>query len=160
MIVIEDIVEKVVNSLIQVDLKDGRLQFPVFGWGDKDELNRYLEIHKNKSYPLIWLMPNTKKYGIGQVGQRSEFIIAVNQSKEDIDLMNDKRMDLVFKTILYPLLDQFLSGVKISKNMQFDNTDFEVFDYPNYHMSRADNDVIDLWDALTLTIDATYFNKC
>ncbi|KQC33967.1 hypothetical protein AAU57_11980 [Nonlabens sp. YIK11] len=159
MIVIEDILEKVVNGLSEVNLGDNRVQFPVFGWGNKDELNRYLEEHQDKSYPLIWLMPNNKNYSVKRVSQRSEFIIAVNHTKEEIDLMNDQRMDLVFKTILYPLMENFLKGINQSRNATFDNTGFDVFDYPNYKTS-GDNDVVHLWDALTLTIDATYLNNC
>ena len=160
MIIVEDVLSSIVEKMPAFDLFDDRSNFPVFGWGVKDELNRFLDAEKNKAYPLIWLIPSVKTYGVGQVNQTSELVFAVNFTKDIEDWDNRERMDSTFKRILYPLIESFLQTVHRSHNMSFDNTDYSIEDYPNYSLSNRANDVIDLWDACIIKLDAVYFNKC
>ena len=160
MIIVEDIIKARVSKLTKVDLLDGRSQLPVYGWGDKNELNKYLKEVGTNSYPLIWQIPTKENESVNQITQRSEFIIAVNFVKEDTELMNSDRLELTFKPILMPLLEDFIDVVNKGKNSSFDKSNYERFKIPNYSVTNRENDVVDLWDAVTLSIDATYFNNC
>lgn len=160
MIIIEDVLSAIVEKMGAFDLYDNRVNKPVFGWGVKDELNRFLDAEKNKAYPLIWLIPSVKTYGVGQVTQTSELVFAVNFTKDIEDWDNKTRMEATYKRILYPVIDKFLELVNREHNMSYDNTDYSIDDYPNYSLSNSGSDVIDLWDASILKIDAIYFNKC
>lgn len=160
MIIVEDIIKARVSKLTKVDLLDGRSQLPVYGWGDKNELNKYLEEVGTNSYPLIWQIPTKKEIGVNEIAQKSEFVIAVNFVKEDTELMNSERLELTFKTILYPLLENFTKELNKGKNSSVNSSNYEMTDYPNYSITTKDNEVVDLWDAVLLSIDATYFNNC
>lgn len=160
MIIVEDIIRARVQKIGKINLLDGRSQFPVYGWGDKNELNKYLKEVGTDSYPLIWQIPTKKTVNINEVAQKSEFVIAVNFVKEDTEKMNPERLEDTFKTILYPLVESFIKELNKGKNSSVNASDYELTDYPNYSITSKDKGVVDLWDAVVISIDATYYNNC
>jgi hypothetical protein len=160
MIIIEDIIKQRVSLMQPVDLLNGISEKPTYFWGDKNELNRFLITTRSKGYPLIWQTPSNKTIRVNEVEQRSEFIIAINYIKEDNSLFNDDRLELSFKRVLYPLVDDFLNQLNRSPNATVNVNEYELFDYPNYSVTSRENKVVDLWDAVTLKVDVTYMNNC
>lgn len=160
MIIIEDIIKSSVAQMQAFDLGNRKTEKPTYFWGDKNELNRFLISTKSQGYPLIWQLPSPKIIRINEVEQTSEFIVAVNYIKEDNSLFNDDRLNITFKPILYPLAQAFLLQLNKSRNISINIAEYDLMDYPNYSVTSKENQVVDLWDAVTLKVDAIYQNNC
>jgi len=160
MIIVEDIIKVEVAKMVAVNLFDNRTQKPTYGWGDKNELNKYLIINKNKSYPLIWQIPSRGTKEVNEISQTCEFIFAVNFTKKELDLMNPDRLEATFKPVLYPFMEAFLKALSKSRNVTININQYGKDDIPNYPITSQDEEVIDLWDAVRISIDATFMNNC
>jgi|TARA_R110000787_G_scaffold113975_1_gene223513 hypothetical protein len=160
MIIVEDIIQVEVSKMLAINLFDNRTQKPTYGWGDKNELNKYLSINKNKSYPLVWQKLSSKSKTGNEVSQTCEFIFAVNFRKEELDLMNPDRLEATFKPVLYPFMESFLQALNKSRNITINVNEYDFSDIPNYPVTSLDDDVVDLWDAVSVSIDATFMNNC
>lgn len=158
MIIPEDILTTVVKSMDQIDGKTVH-----FHYGNKDELNRYLDTYKDQVYPLIWMLPFEEQHSVNLVNGNVRFIVAVNFDKKDLQRLNNERIKWSFKDLLLPTVDEFLERVSRNRNASFDNTDFSLRKYPNYRESKTDSeaDNLHLWDALTLSLNnMSFYNKC
>jgi len=160
MIIVEDIIKVEVAKMVAVNLFDNRNQKPVYGWGDKNELNKYLTIYKNKSYPLIWQIPSEKTNRVNEISQTCDFILAINFTKNETDLMNPDRLESTFKPVLYPFMEVFLQALNKSRNITINKSEFTFEDFPNYAITSPNDEVVDLWDAVRVSIDATFMNNC
>ena len=112
MIVAEHTIRDIIATIPAIQINSNTLSKPKFHWGDADELNRYVQVMKEGSYPLIWLLPSPDNYE-GATGQdltkECSFIIATRETR-----------------------------------------------LPNYSAESEKNGTIDLWDAISLTIDVRF----
>ena len=157
MIVTEHSIRAIVDTIPTIQMNANLSRTPSFHWGDKDELMRYLKVKGDSAYPLIWLLPSSDDYtGNGQqVDKDCVFVIATRETRKD--MYNDERYINAFATILNPLTDRLIHGLKVSTISNVDDLDWGLFKFPNY--AEADeNYTIDLWDAIQLTISVRFNN--
>ena len=162
MIVPEHILRDIINQMPEQRLNSNVSQKPQFSWGDKLELNRYLELKKNGSYPLIWLLPSVDShYNYGsRCNKRVELIIATLE--KDQNLFNPERYKKAFELVLNPVADLVLKGLTDSRVTKVIGEKWEIFKHPNYsdnnYKDENSNGTIALWDALKLTFNEVEFN--
>ena len=157
MIVSEHTIRDIVATIPQIRLNSGTTRYPKFHWGDEDELNRYVQIMKLDSYPLIWLLPSTDNYE-GSTGQdltkECNFIIATRETRQD--LFNNERYKKSFDIILQPLTERLIHGLTVSSLTSRIGDNWKILKLPNYSAESEKNGTIDLWDAISLTIDIRF----
>lgn len=158
MIVTEHIIRAIVDTIPAMQLNADTLEKAKFHWGDEKELNRYIELKKDDSYPLIWLLPSADNYE-GNTGQTvvkdCTFIIATRETRKE--LFNDQRYITTFDVVLNPLTDYLIHGLTASTITDRIGSFWEINKFPNYSAESAKNGTIDLWDAVKLDI-AVRFN--
>ena len=160
MIIPEHILRDIVKQIPAVVINSKITQKPQFGWGDKLELNRYLENKKNDSYPLIWLLPTGENHHSDgdYCNKRLEIIIATLE--EDENLYNPERYNQSFKIVLNPVTEQVIKGLTDSRVTKIIEAKWDVFKHPNYSDDDGkSNGTIALWDALKITFNEVEFNN-
>ena len=157
MIVSEHSIRSIVDAIPSVRINNDTDSSPFFHWGDRNELNRYLQ-EKDKPYPLIWLLPTPDDYiDRGRsLNKKCEFIIATLERRED--LYNDQRYINSFDVILNPTVNYLIQGLKKSSTTNMIG-EFTINKFPNYS-EAGKNVTIALWDAITLTIDVNFNSNC
>lgn len=153
MIVTEHLIRDAINTIDAIALNSNVSKKPSFGWGNKLELNRYLELKKDNAYPLIWLIQNKEKHieKGNRVKKNCEFIIATRETRKD--MYNDERYLKSFDLVLNPLTSNL---IKVLKRSQEISKEWEISKLPNYSDSKSKNGTIDLWDAIKLDIEVTF----
>jgi len=154
MIVSEYSIREIVNTMPLVQLNKNTAVKPKFHWGDEMELNRYIQLNKENSYPLIWLLPSNDNY----LGTRYEnlikdcsFVIATRETRKE--LFNDQRYIRSFDLVLNPLTKNLVYGLTHSNISEREGQDgFTSFKHPNYSADSESNGTIDIWDAVKLDI--------
>lgn len=157
MIVVEHVIAKIIDTIPSIALNAEVSSKPKFHWGDEFELNRYIQLMKEESYPLIWLLPSPDKYE-GSNGQEvvkeCEFIIATRETRTD--LFNNQRYINSFDLVLQPLTEKLIHGLTVSSITNRIGDEWEVTKFPNYSASSEENATIDIWDAISLTISVRF----
>lgn len=158
MIVTEHVVRDIIKGFPEIQL--GTITTNVkFHWGDEKELNRYIQLNKTASYPLVWLLPSEENY-IGALGQNvnrvCSFVIATRETRKD--LFNNQRYAKSFDVVLNPILGYLVHGLSSSNITSRINDSWKVFKFPNYSASEEgdENGTIDLWDAIKLDIEVNF----
>ena len=106
MIITEYSIKSIVETIPAVVLNPTVTLTPRFHWGDEKELNRYIQMKKEDSYPLIWLLPSPDIYIGGRlqfVSKECSFVIATRETRTD--LFNDQRYTKTFEHVLNPLVN-------------------------------------------------------
>ena len=151
MIIPEHILRDIVKQIPAVVINSGRTQKPQFGWGDKLELNRYLKLKKNDSYPLIWLLPSVEHHSEDGDRCKKRLEIIVATLEEDENLFNPERYNQSFEIVLNPVTEQVIKGLTDSRVTKIIEAKWDVFKHPNYSDDDGkSNGTIALWDALKL----------
>lgn len=164
MIIVEERVREICGQLPKIRINNDVTKQPRFHWGDRNELVKFLELNKEDSYPLVWLMTGIDNHiERGRLCQREcQFVLATRET--DKSLLNDIRFDKSFAVVLNPLLDYLLQGLNNSSISRIENESWTVERRPDYTESyyKNDNDnyTIDLWDALKLTVEVEFNNHC
>lgn len=159
MIVAEHRIRDIVSTIPEIRLNDNFSLLPKYHWGDEKELNRWIQEVKEDAYPLIWLLPSQDDFkGNGiELEKKCDFIIATRENNEE--LFNDQRYIYSFDTVLNPLCEKLIHGLKVSTISDLINQEWSINKYPNYSNANK-NGTIDLWDALKLTIKVRFNNNC
>lgn len=156
MIVVEDRLNTVFSKLNKINGFQ-----PIFKYGDIKELNTFLQSQSqatNRPYPLIWLVyPYVEEQKKNYVFiDKMSIVLATNTIPE---LLNDARLEITYKGILIPLLEN-IQRVFMKSNIVFvKDESYKVTKFPNYgendqHLST------DIWDALKVTFDIQISNNC
>jgi hypothetical protein len=157
MIVVEHTIKEIVDTIPAIQINSELLAKPKFHWGDEDELNRYVQLMKEGSYPLIWLLPSPDNYE-GSLGQdvikECSFIIATRETRQE--MFNNERYKTSFDIVLQPLTDNLIHGLSVSTATSRIGDKWEIMKFPNYSAESQKNGTIDLWDAISLTIDVRF----
>ena len=157
MIVAEHMIRAIVDTIPAIQVNPSLLAKAKFHWGDEKELNRYIQLKKANSYPLIWLLPSPDNYE-GSLGQEMtkecSFIIATRETRKD--LFNDERYITSFGLVLQPLTDSLIHGLSTSTITDKTEDAWEIMKFPNYSADDDKNGTIDLWDAIKLTIGVRF----
>ena len=157
MIVSEHTIRDIVATIPAIQINSNTLSKPKFHWGDADELNRYVQVMKEGSYPLIWLLPSPDNYE-GATGQdltkECSFIIATRETRQS--LFNNERYKTSFDLVLQPLTENLIHGLTVSNATSRIGDNWKILKLPNYSAESEKNGTIDLWDAISLTIDIRF----
>lgn len=157
MIVTEHSIRAIVATIPTIRLNDDLSQQAKFHWGDEEELNRYIQLKKEDSYPLIWLLPSDDDYE-GATGQEvvkeCTFIIATRE--DDESLFNDQRYIKTYDLVLNPLVDYLIHGLTVSSISERIGNEWTIRKFPKYSAQSKDNATIDLWDATRLIINIRF----
>ncbi len=167
MIVFEEALEAIVDTLPPLVDANGT-SFPIiFDWGTIEVLNKFLLLPTNQSkYPLIWLSSAKDKNDNREpsVTRRARIIIATRSLNSDEFNRYQYRND--FKEILQPILDNLLFALNVSGISRYDDRDFETERVPNYSVTYRENsedktksNQIDIWNAITLDATITFTNN-
>jgi len=159
LIVTEHIIRAVVGTIPGIDLNPSNLGVkPKFHWGDEKELNRYVQLKKDNSYPLIWLLPSPDNFeGGGQHATKScTFVIATRETDES--LYNDQRYIKTFDLVLNPLTDYLIQGLTKSTLTDVITRDWTITKFPRYSADSDENGTIDIWDAVRLEIQVRFID--
>lgn len=161
MIVVEYSIRDIIKGIPAIQINSSVLASAKFHWGDEKELNRYIELKKVDSYPLIWLLPSTDKYddegSKESVIKDCSFVIATRETR--VELFNDQRYLKTFELVLNPLTDYLIQGLTRSNITARIGNEFEIFKHPNYSAETKENGTIDLWDAIKLDIQVRFKNN-
>ena len=157
MIVAEHTVRDIIETIPAIQINANKLSKPKFHWGDEDELNRYVQVMKEDSYPLIWLLPSPDKYE-GALGQyltkECSFIIATRETRQA--MFNNERYKTSFDLVLQPLTENLIHGLTASNATSRIGDNWDILKLPNYSAESEKNGTIDLWDAISLTINIRF----
>lgn len=163
MIVIEDILSQIVTRFPTISYA-GQERFSKFGWGDKKELNRYLILKQDESYPLVWLLgaaPELHQNNSDLIERDCAIIIATLETRQD--LYNPQRYQGAFSQVLNPVADYFMQGIRASSNTRFLNDDTATLTkFPNYSedSSKTEGGAIELWDAIRIDCRIEFNGSC
>tara|TARA_R110000782_G_scaffold152954_1_gene245523 strand:- start:2192 stop:2713 length:522 start_codon:yes stop_codon:yes gene_type:complete len=158
MIVVEHSIRDIIKGMPSLQINPTKSSLPKFHWGDKKELNRYIQVMKEGSYPLIWLLPSVNTYE-GNTGQsvtkECSFIIATRETRQS--LFNNERYLKSFDIVLNPLTANLIHGLTSSNITSRIGNNYETLNEPNYSEDDGEsNGTIDLWDAVSLTINVRF----
>lgn len=160
MIISEYSIRDIIATIPAIQLNPSLTAKAKFHWGDEKELNRYIQLKKEDSYPLIWLLPSPDIY-TGAYYQKVEkdctFIIATREVRKD--LFNDQRYIKTFDLVLNPLTANLIQGLTSSNISDRIGSDIEINKYPNYSADSENNGTIDLWDAVKLEIKVLFLDN-
>ena len=87
--------------------------------GDKKELNKYLSLKKNDSYPLVWLLSPSAESHIdnsSRVERDCSIILATLETRTDY---NPQRYEGSFSQVLNPVTDYIVQGVRSASQTVF-----------------------------------------
>ena len=133
MIVPEYIIRDIVNQIPTITYPSGEKSVQ-FGWGDKKELNKYLKVKKEGSYPLIWLLSPSQELHTNNstiVERDCNFVIATLETRSD--LYNPQRYEGAFKSFLNPVTEYLTQGVRNASPTRILNDDnITITKFPNY----------------------------
>jgi len=162
MIVVETRLQEVLSGLpvIEIDYKGTPTPFPHrFDWGSQEDLNIFLQQEK-KIYPLIWL-----ETGFTENHNRNDGSVSVSISLKiatyglDNTLLNQQRLNLTFKEVLIPMLDNIRKTFERSNIVQIEGDDWEIEKFYNYG-TGSKTETTDWWDAIRFDIDLIITNDC
>ncbi len=134
----------------------------IFGYGDAKELDTVLATkirNSKKAYPLLWyVMPNTLKYKEDGFSGVCRFVLAHNT---DSNWRNDQRFNETFEKCLYPYFEKVLDIIDSSSDFGFtEELSYSFTNAPNYsNASLSKNLQVDVWDAISIDVDLTFYNE-
>tara|TARA_R110000823_G_C15864509_1_gene493540 strand:- start:60 stop:581 length:522 start_codon:yes stop_codon:yes gene_type:complete len=158
MIVTEYSIRDIIKGMPEVLLNATTIVQPKFHWGDRKELNRYLQLMKGESYPLIWLLPSSENYEGNKsqsLTKECSFIIATRETRQSF--FNNERYIYSFDVVLTRLTSFLIQGLTSSNITSRIGNNYEVLKLPNFSDDDLEaNGTIDLLDAISLTINVRF----
>ena len=138
---------------------------PYFDGGSKEYLNRLLSGYFKQGeapYPLIWMLDN-EETGVelhGYTEKRTTFILCTRN--ENLNMYTPQRIATTYKDVLIPLYNAIIRSFRTSGNISYNDESIDSRLYPNYSVTEKKNKVIDIWDALevTLELNINSINNC
>ena len=162
MIVVEERIRDVLAGLPSTPIMYDNVLTPfrhVFDWGTKEDLNIFLQQEK-KQYPLIWL-----ETGFEETHNNAEKTVEVAISLKiatygiNPSLFNQERLNLTFKEVLFPLLENVRKTFERSNIVQIDGQNWDITKFYNYGTSTK-TETTDIWDALKFDVNLIINDDC
>lgn len=162
MIVVEERLKEVLKDLplVVTDYDGEPTEFQHrFDWGTKEDLNILLQQEK-QVYPLIWLETGFTEDHDTEADEVSVSVsLKIATYGLDTSLLNQERLNLTFKEILIPTLNNVVKAFKRSNIVNLDGPDFTITKFYNYGTGSS-TETTDIWDAIMLDIDLIINNDC
>lgn len=152
----EDLMAEQVALMPAVVINANVSRVPSFGWGDSDDLRKFLAYHQEKHNPLIWSVPrpSTPSGTPGLFTRTAELNFCVIEDKSE--LLNEVRLQpgRSFKKVLLPMWEQFRRRLDLSDmTMREDEPGVQLF--PNYKLGD-EHEAQFIWDVMKLTFTVNY----
>ena len=156
MIVVEDKLTTLFDNL--PDLTVGGESFkPIFEFGDLKDLNKFLK-QEVKKYPLIWLESGFNE-SFNEEGVSISPNIVIATYGLNLSYSNREKLDINFKTVLMPLLENVIKTFERSNIIIFNGSDCKITKYYNYG-DESRHETTDIWDAIKLEVEITIKDDC
>ena len=155
----EDLMEEEVGKIPEISINSNISRKPSFGWGNTDDLARFLEHHQEKHNPLIWSVPKeVVDSGLPGIFRRSvELNLCVVES--DVNLLNEVRLNpnRSFKRVLKPLWEHITNRFAVSNiTMTTEIPSFQLF--PNFKLGDEFEQKF-IWDIMKVKFNVNYSEK-
>lgn len=160
MIVVEERLRELFDLIPEIQVNSSNLKKPVFSWGKKEELNRWVEAYDSGTYPLIWLLPAEESHNNFSDLSTRRIVLILATLETRRELFNAQRYQGSYKNVLNPLTDYVIKAFQKSSITRLINAnDITIFKEPNYS-EREENGTIDLWDAVRIECEVEFNNNC
>ena len=156
MIIVEDILTTLFDGLPDMVI-DGDTFKPVFDFGDLKDLNKFLK-QEEKKYPLIWLETGFEE-SFNEEGVTISPNIVIATYGLNLSYSNKQKLDINFKTVLLPLLENVIKTIERSNVINFNGEDYKITKYYNYG-DGGRHETTDIWDAIKLEVEITLKEDC
>lgn len=134
-----------------------------YGWGDINELNKYMFVNTGQIYPLVWLTNSQDNHNLREpnVKRNARIIIATRSLNQDelspFQYSND------FEVILQPTLDNFIIALKQSGisilNLTTVKTERVInygVEYRKEYQTQGETNTLDVWNAIIVDAEITF----
>jgi len=162
MIVFEEQLGRIIELLPSITDANSNV-FPMnYNWGTIEVLNKYLLLPENNSkYPLIWLSTGSDENDLREpsVKRKARIIIATRSLNESE--LNPFQYENDFKVLLQPIADSLIDALITSNISRINREKIGTERVPNYSVSYKEESQIkqiDVWNAIVLDLDITFFN--
>lgn len=159
MIVTEERLAELFDQIPSIQVNSSTSLKPVFSWGKKEVLNKWVEQYESKTYPLIWLLPSEESYNSLSGFTTRRVILIIAHLETRVELFNADRYSSSYDNVLNPLTNYVIQALSNSTITRLINSDdIKIFKEPNYS-DREKNGSIDLWDAVRIECDVEFNNN-
>lgn len=153
----EDLMKQQVDLIPEVQIHSEKSVKPKFGWGNADQLRKFLEHNKHDYSPLVWSVPGQSGPSglIGIYERNVELNLCTVETRTG--LLNTARMgdEKSFKKVLEPLWNAIRRRFCFCDiSMVEEIPAFQAF--PDYVTASAERDSQVIWDVLKVTFTARY----
>lgn len=134
-----------------------------YGWGDVNELNKYMYVNGQNVYPLIWLTnsPDTHNLREPNVKRNARIIVATRSLNQDelspFQYSND------FAVILQPTLNNLIKALKQSGISILNETTIKTERVINYgveyrkeYQTQGETNTLDVWNVIVFDAEITF----
>lgn len=148
--------EQIAKKLPEIKINERLSNKPAFGWGNVDDLNKFLGSKERYQNPLIWSVPrDTVPSTVDGLYERVvELNLCVMEG--DTELLNEVRMQpsRSFKGVLSPLWEKIERGFALSDMTVVNEVPtFQLI--PNYQIGDSHGTQY-VWDILKVLFEINY----
>lgn len=153
----EELMAEQVSLIPAIQINANVSRKPSFGWGNSDDLRKFLAQVKEKHNPLVWSVPKqATDSGIPGIYSRPvELNLCCIESERS--LLNKVRLEpnRSFKKVLNPLWDAIERRFQSSDiTMTTDIPSFQLF--PDYVLPSEEYETKYLWDVIKVNFNVNY----
>jgi hypothetical protein len=130
-----------------------------YGWGDINELNKYMFVNSTQIYPLIWLTAGEDTHDLNEpnVKRNASIVIATKSLMQDE--LNPFQYNNDFKIILQPILNNLITALQRSGISMLKTDTIKTNRVVNYGVDfRIANEIktLDVWNAIVFDAEITF----
>jgi hypothetical protein len=130
-----------------------------YGWGDINELNKYMFVNSNQVYPLIWLSAGEDNHNLREPNVKRNATIVIATKSLMQDELNPFQYENDFKVILQPILDNLIIALQRSGISILNEATVKTNRVVNYGVDfRIANEIktLDIWNAIVFDAEITF----
>lgn len=162
MIVFEEQLGRLVDAL--PNFVDASNEFKVkYGWGDINELNKYMFVNSNQIYPLIWLTNSQDFHNLREPNVKRNASIIIATKSLNQDELNPFQYSNDFAIILQPTLDNLIKALRQSGISMLNETTIKTNRVANYgvefrreYQQKGETKTLDIWNAIIFDAEITF----
>ena len=159
MIVFEEQLGRLIALLPTFTDANGNTFTVKYGWGDINELNKYMFINSTQIYPLIWLTAGEDTHDLNEpnVKRNASIVIATKSLMQDE--LNPFQYNNDFKIILQPILNNLITALQRSGISILKVDTIKTNRVVNYGVDfRIANEIktLDVWNAIVFDAEITF----
>ncbi|MEM7485039.1 MAG: hypothetical protein AAF348_07505 [Bacteroidota bacterium] len=160
MILFEEILEREIGLLDEVEINTSLSRKPKFGWGNSDELRKVLEVYGEEHYPMVWCVPrqDSSTDFSGIYTRDMELNLCTRETRTE--LLNTVRTDAnySYQKVLLPLWNSIERQFELSGSVVVleDTLRWQLF--PDYKLGEQ-YETKEIWDVLKIIVGVQFNNE-